>query len=122
MSHLIMYLIVRESLGMSPGKIGAQCGHAVRMALYDYFQNSHSPENAEKMQRWFTEGGPRHSTKVVLRADDKEWEKLKAYPMQKYIVQDAGLTEIAAGSETVMACWPMAQEDRPKIMRRLQTL
>jgi peptidyl-tRNA hydrolase len=29
----VMYIVVRESLGLSPGKIGAQCGHAVEYLM-----------------------------------------------------------------------------------------
>ncbi|MFH1469769.1 MAG: peptidyl-tRNA hydrolase [Pseudomonadota bacterium] len=33
---LVLYLIVPEGLGMSPGKVAAQCGHAVQMMVLAY--------------------------------------------------------------------------------------
>jgi peptidyl-tRNA hydrolase len=61
--------------------------------------------------------------KVVLRADDKEWEKVKACPDLTFVtVRDAGLTEVAAGSETVLGIWPMLKSQAPKVLKKLQVL
>lgn len=48
--------------------------------------------------------------KVVLRADDKEWERLKA-ELWCFLVRDAGLTEVESGSETVLVLWPMRKSE-----------
>lgn len=60
--------------------------------------------------------------KVTLTANDKEWAKIKAEPMYKAMVIDAGLTEIPAGSETFIGLWPMRKSQRPKCVQRLQAL
>ena len=44
--------------------------------------------------------------KVILKADDKEWEKIKE-ELYCFVVKDAGLTEINAGEETVLGLWPI---------------
>ena len=60
--------------------------------------------------------------KVTLTANDKEWAKIKADPMYKALVIDAGLTQIPAGSETFIGLWPMRKSQRPKCIKRLQAL
>lgn len=119
---LVMYLVVRESLEMGAGKIGAQCGHAVGMAIIEYYRVKDEPlrvNDVALMKMWLDTS----YRKVVLRADDKEWEKLKACAdVLSFVVVDAGLTEVAAGSETVMALWPMFRSSAPKLVRRLQVL
>lgn len=140
---IVMYLIVRESLGMSPGKIGAQCGHAAQMLLLQYFREQQEWESSfdpvygpsqedfdlvseETKSRWVVFDKWLNSSfrKVVLRADDKEWAKIKVEisKINCQIVIDAGLTEIAAGSETVIGLWPMRKSERPKLIKKLQVL
>lgn len=61
--------------------------------------------------------------KVVLRASDKEWAKLKEeFKDSMVMVVDAGLTEIPSGSETVIGLWPMRKSQRSKTVQRLQVL
>ena len=140
---IVMYLIVRESLGMSSGKIGAQCAHAAQMLLLQYVneqakwqagfdlvyglsQEEFDSVSEETKSRWsiFYKWLNNSFRKVVLRADDKEWMQIKLQlPIDNYqIVVDAGLTEIAAGSETVIGLWPMLKSERPKLIKKLQVL
>lgn len=126
---IVMYLIVRESLGMGMGKTAAQCAHAAQMLTLQYtswasFTDSLScsaSEDEEIFEEWLS-----HSfRKVVLRASDKEWAKIKEqFPKPKsVIVVDAGLTEIAAGSETVIGLWPMKKSvAKNTIVKKLQAL
>jgi PTH2 family peptidyl-tRNA hydrolase len=127
---IVMYLIVRESLNMSPGKLGAQCAHASQIALLQYYWlEEHSqdstepvvPEQIKIFYEWL------HSSfrKITLTADDKEWEKVQGAFVEgvmRFTVIDAGLTEVPAGSETVMAIWPIRKSQRPKILTKLQAL
>lgn len=129
---IVMYLVVRESLGMGVGKTAAQCAHASQMLQLKFdgqvgenegFENCgwekpYAQEPIELFNKWLNTS----FRKVVLRADDKEWEKLKLIPGEKVIVVDAGLTEIAAGSETVIGFWPMYKSLRPKLLHKLQVL
>lgn len=120
----VMYLIVKESLNMSAGKIGAQCGHAVGI-MYDYISqlwlintqcHDESNQTLLSFQLWKNES----YRKVVLRASDKEWEKIKQ-ELDCFLVLDAGLTEIMPG-ETVIGLLPMRRSSAPKIIKRLQVL
>lgn len=143
---IVMYLIVRESLGMSTGKTAAQCAHASQMLTLDYFemkdksralqkkiQDKPAPDELDVLKAMYAEQGRKLSIfgewmgssfrKVVLRADDKEWKKIQQdYGAHMIMVVDAGLTEIAAGSETVIGLWPMRKSQRPKTIQRLQVL
>lgn len=131
---LIMYLVVRESLNMSIGKTAAQCAHAAQMLMLKYFtleadarnnppgvyHQLMSEGNLALFDNWLNSS----FRKVVLRADDKEFNKLKSelLPDNIVIVVDAGLTEIEAGSETVIGVFPMHKSQAPKCIKRLQVL
>lgn len=139
---IVMYLIVRESLGMGIGKTAAQCAHASQMLQLKFnelekqlielenLEQTFGSLNGKENQEWdllqpqfyiFSKWLDSSFRKVVLRADDKEWEKLKQLP-NRVVVVDAGLTEIAAGSETVIGFMPMRKSERPKILTKLQVL
>ncbi len=143
---IVMYLIVHESLNMGTGKTAAQCAHASQMLTLEFFEhkesskhlqkliNSNDPaiDKVEMLERYkkmapkisiFGEWTQTSFRKVVLRASDKEWAKLKEeFKGSMVMVVDAGLTEIAAGSETVIGLWPMRKSQRPKTVTRLQVL
>lgn len=136
---IVMYLVIRESLNMSSGKIGAQCGHAAQMILMNFYSSERNepdrftplrPEEVEralshmKKNNLFRSWLNSSFRKVTLRADEKEWIKLKAEVSEedRIVVVDSGLTEIPAGSETVIAVWPMHKSQRPKILQKLQAL
>lgn len=141
---IVMYAIVRESLNMSAGKIAAQCMHAAQMLHIEFSKIEKELLNMEDLESSFGSLSPTEASsweklqpqyyiysewlnssfrKVVLRADDKEWEKVKAeFKEQRVIVVDAGLTEIPSGSETVIGLWPMRKSQAPKTIKRLQVL
>lgn len=132
---IIMYLIVRESLNMSIGKTAAQVGHAVQMLQLSY------QEDLDILNNMFDDEIPNESSsilhrvpiykkwletsfrKVVLKANESQWEKLKGFDKNQYvIVIDNGLTEIPSGSETVIGLYPIIKSEAPKLIKRLQTL
>jgi PTH2 family peptidyl-tRNA hydrolase len=127
---IIMYLIVKESLGMSAGKIAAQCAHASQMMLLKYMEferYEHStklPPFSREVYDSITEWLDNSFRKVVLRASDSEWNKIKEqYPEKRRItVVDAGLTEVDPGTETVIGLFPMRKSVVPKVIKRLQVL
>jgi len=130
----IMYLIVRKSLGMSTGKIGAQCAHAAQMLLLKYHKyvmmscsSYTNPEDlpfSKETYNVFTEWLDGSFRKVVLKADDKQWAKLKEEFSEKerVLVVDAGLTELEPGSETVIGLYPTRKSEASRLVRRLQVL
>jgi peptidyl-tRNA hydrolase len=147
---IVMYLIVHESLGMGVGKMCAQSAHASQMLTLKYFTMKEAAATLQKKMYPLLNAPPQDDEmenlkeayleltlplpifdewldssyrKVVLRANDKEWEKLKQeFKNSMVLVVDAGLTEIPSGSETFIGLWPMRRSQRPKILQRLQAL
>lgn len=139
---LTMYLIVRESLNMGMGKTAAQCAHAsqiLQRKQNDFYNEAESylPDPHERVGDYthdipihlinkinlFDEWALKSFRKVVLKADENEWVKLKNELADSMIlVVDAGLTEVAPNTETVIGLWPMYKSQAPKIIKRLQAL
>ena len=125
---IVQYYIVRTDLGMSVGKIGAQIAHGAQMFAIRYasLKFLETDENIEYVapgksklirmaKEWF-EGSFR---KVVLGGNAKDFEKIKN-ELDVFLVKDAGLTEVEAGSETVLVTWPLLKSTRPKVLKKLQ--
>lgn len=110
---LVCYLIINESLNMSPGKIPAQTAHGIQLMLCNHFQTP-----TETTTKWLLGD----YKKVVLKADSKEWEKIKIEFPNAFVVKDLGYTEVPNGSETCICLFPMEKSQAPKIIKRLQTL
>jgi peptidyl-tRNA hydrolase len=127
---IVMYLVVHE-IGMSAGKLAAQCGHAVGMLHIKQSEftaennKSPFPEVQDKLNIW-DEWLHNSFRKVVLTANDKKWAKLKErlpeLKFQHVMVVDSGLTEIPYGSETVIGIWPMRKSQAPQVIKKLQAL
>lgn len=86
------------------GKIGAQCGHAT-LACYKHFLR-HAP-NSTILKRWERMG----QAKVALQVKgEEELEILQAQAVSlglvAHIIHDAGRTQIASGSATVLGIGP----------------
>ncbi len=141
-----MYLIVNETLNMSIGKTAAQAAHAAGYLMIQYMELkdqsrvllkqmstvANDPSILEIVKEKYSNIGRQISImgewlkvgvrKVVLKADAKEWRKIKdAYPDCALVV-DAGLTEIPSGSETVIGLWPMRKSQVARVISHLQVL
>lgn len=95
-----MVLCVRNDLKMGKGKIAAQCSHAT-LGIYQKLVR-HGATKA--ISRW--EGSAQ--VKVVLKLDSEEemmllQNKAEAAGVATHITVDAGRTQIAPNSRTVMA-------------------
>ncbi|KAK8738645.1 hypothetical protein OTU49_003987, partial [Cherax quadricarinatus] len=97
-----LVLIVRNDLKMGKGKVAAQCSHATLKAY-----KQAKKKNARQLKAWEINGQP----KVVLKIDD-EASMLDLAALARdaglivSIIQDAGRTQIAAGSRTVLGVGP----------------
>ena len=96
---LTMVLVVREDLGMSKGKVAAQCAHAALGGA------RRADENAT--ERWAEHG----ETVVVVAAPDADFlrrarDAAARAGLPYCLVADAGRTEVAPGTETVLAVGP----------------
>jgi len=100
--ELKLVLVVRIDLKMGPGKVAAQCSHAT-LDVARKAQNI----NKNLFRSWEYQGSP----KVVLKCPDlptmerleREAEKLG---LTTSLIVDAGRTQVAPGSETVLAIGP----------------
>ncbi|XP_075167217.1 peptidyl-tRNA hydrolase 2, mitochondrial [Haematobia irritans] len=116
-------LVVRSDLKMSKGKTAAQCSHAAVLC----FQQAHSSRNAttrELLDNWLYSGQP----KIVLKVDGghENLTTLQADALKENIicalVQDAGRTQLAAGTATVLGIGPDTVENIDKLVGHLKLL
>ncbi|GLT29282.1 hypothetical protein SLA2020_041580 [Shorea laevis] len=94
-----MVLVVRNDLKMGKGKIAAQCSHAT-LGIYKKLLN----RAPKALNRWEMCAQP----KVVVKIDSEEdmlvlQERAKSLNLPTHITIDAGRTQIAPDSRTVMA-------------------
>ncbi|XP_073032163.1 uncharacterized protein [Primulina eburnea] len=94
-----MVLVVRNDLKMGKGKIAAQCSHAT-LGLYKKLLNR-APKS---LNRWEMCG----QVKVVVKIESEDdmlvlQERAKSLNIPTHITIDAGRTQIAPNSRTVMA-------------------
>jgi PTH2 family peptidyl-tRNA hydrolase len=97
-----LVLVVRTDLGMTKGKIAAQCSHAT-LACYKALKAIESPV----LTRWERLGQAKVS--VQVKGED-ELLLLQARAMSvglcAKVIHDAGRTQIASGSATVLGVGP----------------
>ncbi|XP_040192875.1 peptidyl-tRNA hydrolase 2, mitochondrial [Rana temporaria] len=97
-----MVLVVRNDLKMGKGKVSAQCSHAAVSAYKQLLKR-----NPELLKQWEYCGQP----KVVLKAPDEDTlvellTQAKQLGLAVSLIQDAGRTQIAPGSRTVLGVGP----------------
>uniref|UniRef100_S4RWT2 Peptidyl-tRNA hydrolase 2, mitochondrial n=1 Tax=Petromyzon marinus TaxID=7757 RepID=S4RWT2_PETMA len=97
-----MVLVVRADLKMGKGKAAAQCAHAA-VAAYRLA----AARQPGALRRW-RRGG---QAKIVTRVEDEAallelQERARALGLGAPVVCDAGRTQVAAGSCTVLAVGP----------------
>ncbi|KAI9558504.1 hypothetical protein GHT06_015292 [Daphnia sinensis] len=113
-----LLLVVRNDLKMGKGKIAAQCSHA---AVAAYKQILH--KDPEMLKWWENYGQP----KIVVKVDSEE-ELLSIATISRSkglltsVVRDAGRTQIAPGSKTVLAIGPATTEAIDEVTCHLKLL
>ncbi|KAK3627335.1 hypothetical protein LTR56_017906 [Elasticomyces elasticus] len=115
-----LVLVVRKDLGMSPGKIGAQCGHAT-LACYKTLVRA-NPRHPV-LRQWEDYG----QAKVALRIDSEEdMLMLQAQAISlglcAQVIHDAGRTQIASGSATVLGIGPAPKSKIDEVTGHLRLL
>lgn len=100
--ELKMVLCVRTDLGMNKGKVAAQCCHACLGAYRDAIHT-----RPTWVKAWLHRG----QAKITLKVQSEELMNNVAAAaieagLPAYIVEDAGRTQIPAGSRTVLAIGP----------------
>merc|ERR1711939_258254 len=95
-----LMLVVRTDLGMTKGKIAAQCGHAT-LAVYKTLAGSAA--GVPLLRRWENGGQP----KIAVKCESEEELLLlqgqaMSLGLVVRVIRDAGRTQIQAGSATVL--------------------
>ncbi|KAI1132353.1 PTH2-domain-containing protein [Nemania abortiva] len=105
-----LVLVVRTDLGMTKGKIAAQCSHAT-LACYKTLSRiaSRKPTSAEAriLQRWERLG----QAKIAVQVKSQDelltlMGKARSLGITAEVIQDAGRTQIDPGSLTVLGVGP----------------
>lgn len=113
-----MVLVVRNDLKMGKGKIGAQCGHA-SVGAYQTGLQKFKPV----MRRWENSGCAKICLKVESETDLMNLRRgASVRGFNYYLVHDAGRTQIAAGSATVLAIGPALVEELDTLTGHLKLL
>lgn len=104
--ELKMVLLVRNDLGMSKGKIAAQCCHAA----VGCWQIS-SSGGKQQWRNWAQAWNFRGAAKITLRLDNEQQMDTIAAEASKrglptMTIEDAGRTEIPEGTRTVTGIGP----------------
>ncbi|GHJ85371.1 hypothetical protein NliqN6_1773 [Naganishia liquefaciens] len=97
-----LVLVVNQELGMGKGKIAAQCGHAT-LACYKTLVH----QNPKLLSHWEQTGQAKVAVKCTSTAELlKLQSEARALNLCARSIQDAGRTQIAAGSRTVLGIGP----------------
>ena len=117
-TDLKMVMVVRSDLKMGTGKIAAQCCHAA-LGLY----KSQLKKDLPRLQAWESS----NYKKVVLKCTTEEdmlkiAEAARRKNLEYYLVRDAGLTQIAPGSKTVLSIGPATEEELKEVTNHLKLL
>jgi len=115
MGNFKQVILVRTDLKMGKGKIATQAAHAAIGAF--------KLVDEEIVKKWEKEGGK----KIVLKVkDEKEllqiYKKVKKERIPCFLVRDAGLTQLKAGTITALGIGPVEEERIDKITGRLKLL
>lgn len=117
-TDLKMVMVVRSDLKMGHGKIAAQCCHAC-LGLY----KSQLKKDIPRLKAWENS----NYKKVVLKCANEEEminiaDKARSQNLDYYIVRDAGLTQIAPGSKTVLSVGPASEKELKDVTGYLKLL
>jgi len=109
-----IYFVVNSDLEMSAGKIAAQVGHGMQYVMEYYLTHVESQHDIKD----YKASG---SAKIILKAPESKIIMLyEKYRHISFLVTDAGKTEIAPGSITVLAFLPMQVDEQLKELKRFK--
>lgn len=108
-------IILRKDLDVGKGKLIAHALHAAIGAMRKI--------DNETIKKWENEGGKKVVLKVHALKELKEIEsKLKKVKIPYFLVKDAGLTQLKAGTITALGTGPIEEKKIDKITGKLRLL
>lgn len=115
---LKMAIIVRSDLRLTKGKAAAQCAHAAIIC----YENA-ATSQPDILRQWLASGQP----KIVLRVENLEGlesirDSAKAAGLTVGYVRDAGRTQVAAGTVTVLGVGPCYEDQVDAVVSHLKLL
>lgn len=117
------YIIVNESLGMSPGKIAAQVAHASAGHMMRTFHASDSGWRYNEMLDWFEIHGQR---KIVVKSGEtsmNEYERLLRNDHIDYTtIVERVFTDRSDEYATAIAVEPLPDDEIPNWFAKLRLL
>ncbi|KAL2259487.1 hypothetical protein VTK26DRAFT_6828 [Humicola hyalothermophila] len=123
-----LVLVVRTDLGMTKGKIAAQCSHAT-LACYKALlaaaqSSSSSSSTAAKLLRQWERHG---QAKIAVQVKSEEellvlQAKARSLGITAEVICDAGRTQIASGSRTVLGVGPAPKSVVDQVTGELKLL
>ncbi|CAO2841525.1 unnamed protein product [Amaranthus hypochondriacus] len=100
--ELKMVLVVRQDLKMGSGKIASQCAHAA-MGMYAELMQS----QRLLLRQWEQYGQAKIVTTCKnLKEMNRLQQEAESIGLPTFVVADAGRTQVASGSKTVLAIGP----------------
>lgn len=113
-----MALVVRTDLKMQRGKIASQCAHAAVQLIV-----SRPRDQDAALQSWLMQGQPKIVLKVSSLADmEGVRERADALGLPNQPIFDAGRTQVANGSLTVLGIGPATQAKIDEVVGHLKLL
>lgn len=149
---IVMYIVVRKSLKLVAGKVGAQCGHAVQYLMQRVLPERHpsfeeidlrakhgvgaltSEERVRftALEEESRERYERHEVtrtwlegdhaKIVLGATDEEFLLVQVENEHHFLVTDLGYTQVAPNTETAIGLWPCRKSESSSTVQTLKPL
>jgi PTH2 family peptidyl-tRNA hydrolase len=113
-----MWLAVRQDIEISPGKLATQAGHAYQWHAVRALQQA-----PEVMRAYLETDTP----KITVKARDEAMlrrvlAEAEAAGLVAVLITDAGRTEFAGPTPTVVAFGPAYRDELPPFLKRLQLL
>ena len=113
-----MVFVVRGEIGLSPGKAAVQVAHAaVMLALEGRLRKD------KVFEQWLEQGQKKVALRVPTLTEMEDLQrKARRLGLRTVFVQDAGLTEVPAGTKTVLGIGPGAPADIDRVTGSLPLL
>ncbi|PHH91804.1 hypothetical protein CDD83_10227 [Cordyceps sp. RAO-2017] len=118
-----LVLVVRTDLGMTKGKMAAQCAHATLACFKRLARAAPDSPQRRMLARWERHGQAKIALQVKSEAEMGELRRRAlAAGLVAELVQDAGRTQIEAGTTTVLGVGPAPKTAVDQITGHLKLL